>query len=231
MNKIEEIVKSSAARHENSRKEYRVFGTNIFIKDELPENIDFKKVIRQIEFLIPSTLFVGLDVIYIGHFKEFEERDINAFYSDGAIYITNEQTDHNDIIDDLVHELSHAIEETNWEIIYIDKSLEDEFLSKRATLKRILKSQDYNLSGLDLSDPSYSREFDEFLYKELGYEKLTTFVQGLFPSAYSVTSLKEYWATGFEEYYLGDRRYLAHTSPRIYNKIKTLEEKGEHPDG
>ena len=47
----------------------------------------------------------------------------------------------------------------------------------------------------------------------------------LFTTAYSVTSLREYFARGFEEYYLGNKLYLREISPYIYRKLSLLEEK------
>ena len=46
---------------------------------------------------------------------------------------------------------------------------------------------------------------------------------GLFNSPYGATSLKEYFANGFEAYYIGDRIYLSKISPYLYNKIENLD--------
>ncbi len=37
-------------------------------------------------------------------------RSFNSVYEDGAIYITNDQDDELDMVDDIVHEAAHAIE-------------------------------------------------------------------------------------------------------------------------
>ena len=47
----------------------------------------------------------------------------------------------------------------------------------------------------------------------------------LFIGPYAATSLKEYFASGFEEYYLENRLYLREISPYIYRKVSLLEEK------
>ena len=65
------------------------------------------------------------------------------------------------------------------------------------------------------------------MYQDVGYPKLNTLSQGIFSSAYGVTSLREYFANGFEEFYLGDRRYLSKTCPKLYNKINELNALGE----
>ena len=47
---------------------------------------------------------------------------------------------------------------------------------------------------------------------------------GLFTSAYSATALREYFANGFEYFFLDDRSYLAEICPTLYNKIKELHQ-------
>ena len=47
---------------------------------------------------------------------------------------------------------------------------------------------------------------------------------GLFVSPYAPTSLREYFATGFEEYYIGDRNYLRKISPNLYTQISKLDD-------
>ena len=47
-------------------------------------------------------------------------------------------------------------------------------------------------------------KIDDFLYKDVGYALLNNLVMGLFPSAYAATSLREYFARGFEELKLLD---------------------------
>lgn len=222
MNKIEEMVKNSAKRAETARKEYRIHGTDIFIKDPLPADINMNKVIRQIEYITPLNLFKNIDVIYIGQFDEFEERSINAFYADGALYITNHQSDYNDMVDDIIHEMAHSVEELYQGEIYSDGVLEEEFLSKRNILRRVLKSMKYETDNYDFTELTYSKKLDYFFLREVGYAKLINLTRGLFASPYSATSLREYWATGFEEYLLGDRIFLERTSPKLYNKINAL---------
>ena len=224
MNKLEEIIKNSVQRSETTRKEYRIHGTDVFVKDSLPDNIDMKKVTRQVEYLVPLNLFKNIDVIYIGQFDEFKERNINAFFADRALYITNHQSDYNDLVDDIIHEMAHSTEELYQNEIYLDGAIEEEFLHKRETLARILRSMDYKTENYNFSDVEYSKEFDDFLLKGVGYPKLINLTRGIFSSPYSVTSLREYWATGFEEYLLGDRRFLNNTSPKLYNKISNLIE-------
>ena len=49
-------------------------------------------VISNLEAKLPDHIRDGVEMIIIGRFDEFEERDINAFYKDGALYVSNIQS-------------------------------------------------------------------------------------------------------------------------------------------
>jgi len=66
-----------------------------------------------------------------------------------------------------------------------------------------------------------------FLLKQLGYDKLSLMTAGLFLSPYSVTSIREYFANGFEEFVRGEADYLKEINPILFDKIKELFTKGE----
>ena len=70
----------------------------------------------------------------------------------------------------------------------------------------------------------YDKTFDEFLYKQVGYEKLKRLCVGIFISAYAPTSLREYFATGFTEFFMypDAHIYLQKTSPELYKKLFKL---------
>jgi hypothetical protein len=167
-------------------------------------------------------LVYNIDVVYVGNFDYFKKRNINAMYNSGALYISNEQDDEYDMVDDIVHEISHAAEEKYQPEIYGDDKLKEEFLNKRKKLYEILKSYDYNVDYNSFMSVEYEEEFDNLLYKEIGYEKLEFFTMNLFPNNYSITSLREYFGTGFEKYFLEDRGALANISPILFSKVERL---------
>tara|TARA_R110000824_G_scaffold101386_7_gene240891 strand:- start:6832 stop:7524 length:693 start_codon:yes stop_codon:yes gene_type:complete len=220
---IRNYIKESNSRYKKQKKHF-VTKNNIqvHIKDPLVNELDLDSVFNRVESLIPSHLFYNLDLIYIGQFDEFLEREMNAFYKNGAIYITNEQTDENDMIDDIIHEISHSVEEIANEEIYGDGDLELEFLGKRKRLYNSLKSENFDVSEYNFLNPDYSIDFDRFLYQQIGYPTLLNLTMGLFLSPYSITSIREYFATGFEEYYLKDRKYLKKICPFLFRKIEIL---------
>ena len=194
----------------------------VYVKDPLPENFDLDYVFSQIQKTVPEHLAYGVDSIFVGQFDDIEERELDALYKDGAIYTTNQQRNEDDMINDIIHELSHANEETYAALIYTDGKIENEFLGKRRKLLDILKAEGYNVSIDTFMNTEYSRDFDMFLYKEVGYEKLTMFTMGLFVSLYGATSLREYFANGFEHYFLHDPKYVKTISPAVYEKVDSI---------
>jgi hypothetical protein len=216
-------IEEGIERGKKLKDAYSISGVPVFIKDKLPENIDFNFVSKYIERRIPPRLFKGIDVIYVGQFEDFKRRDINAYFEDGALYISNEQDDEMDIIDDIVHEVAHAVEkEYGWQIY--TGEIEREFIAKRRRLYDMLKSYGYKMSPVFKVKMEYDKEIDEFLYKEIGYEVLDNLVNGLFSSPYASTSLREYFAMGFEEYFTGDHSYIKKVSPSLYRTIEDLME-------
>ena len=170
----------------------------------------------------------GVEMILIGQFQELIDREIQSIWKaeEGTIYVTNEQDSEEDMIDDLIHEFAHATEDKFGFDLYSDDQIEKEFLQKRRHMHDILSAHGYASSLSPYLELAYNAEFDSFLHKEIGYEKLTFLTAGLFPSPYAATSLREYFATGFEEYFLpnGDRGSLQQMSPALYNKITLLSE-------
>jgi hypothetical protein len=209
------------------KDQYRVNGVDVFIKDRLDPNVDPNFVFSYIAARVPFYLTRDVEIIYIGHFPEMDEREINAFYEDGAIYVTNDQDDEMDMIEDIIHELSHAVEQKNGDSIYGDSNLEREFRAKRQRLERLLK-QNYEVPADFSITLDYDRNIDMFLYKTVGYDNLNQICVNIFPSAYACTSISEYWAKGFEEIFIGDRELIKKTCPILFNKlINVIEEMKE----
>ena len=222
---LEVFITESATRSQARKKEWRFYGNvNVFIKDPLPDYINLSLCLDRIERTIPSHLAYGLDGLFIGQFPEFEERHINAFYRDGAIYITNDQDDDEDFIDDVVHELAHLVENTYGAEIYEDQKISREFLGKRQRLFHMLRTEGYSVEPRDFMETEYSEEFDMFLFKTVGYDVLSQLTQGLFLTPYGVTSLAEYFAESFEQYFVKGRSEIKELSPRCYEKLNLLME-------
>ena len=216
-------IKESVKKSKVLKDHYKLHDINVFIKDRLPEEINIDFALRYIAKTIPSSMLRNIDIIYIGQFPEFfDDRNVNSLYKDGAIYISNEQDEEFDMINDIVHEVAHALEDSKKDIIYSDGRIMREFLGKRKKLYFLLKAENLNPDVSIQTQPSYDRSIDDYFYQEVGYQRMWNIINGLFLSPYAATSLREYFANGFEEYYLGDRNYLKKISPVLYSYLDEL---------
>ena len=217
-------VTHSVKQSLKERKEYQVFGhTNVFIKDPLPQSMDMTSVLATIEKDIPDYLFYDIDTILVGQFDDLNSRGVKAAYMDGAIYVTNDQSGNEDLVDDIVHEVAHSVEKMAGRELYGDGALEQEFLGKKKRFLDILSVRGYNIPNELHTTSEYSKEFDEFVFFNLGFEKAGNMTRGLFIVPYASISLSEYFATGFEAYFLRkERGYLSQVSPILYKKIDEL---------
>ena len=217
-------ITESMKRSRKLKDQYSMRGTEIYINEQPPEHIDLEFVFDYVAARVPKRLLDSVDVIYVGKFPEFEDREINAFYDNGAIFVTNEQDNDQDMIDDIVHEVAHAVEERYNDFIYSDSSIEREFMAKRQTLYNILNSHEMYPPKSFVVNPDYDQVIDDYLYREVGYDIINDLVNGLFVSAYAVTSLSEYYARSFEEWVFGHRAEIKKLSPAVYNVFEELFE-------
>ena len=130
-----------------------------------------------------------------------------------------------DVIDDLIHEIAHSVETAHKDIIYADGQLEKEFKQKRHQLYTILKDKDLNPPIALTTDINFNKEIDDYLYKEIGYPALNQIVTmaGLFIGSYSTTSIREYFAAGFESFFLHEKQLVFDYCPALYSKLKILD--------
>lgn len=214
-------ITESAERGRKMRDSFMLNGISVLVKDKVPEGVDLEFVLNYVAARVPFYLTRNVEMIYVGMFPEMVERDINAFYENDAIYITNEQDDEMDMIEDIVHEISHAVEQYNQEYIYGSGALQREFVAKRKRLSTLLSQKhevpvDFNINF------EYDRAIDEFLYQDVGYDALNQICVGIFPSAYACTSVSEYWAKGFEELFIGETNNLKQLCPVLYRTLALL---------
>lgn len=216
MNKLKEYIQS---RQSNPIGEFSLGNATVYIKEQLPDNIDLNRVLTFISDNLPSVFYTNVDMVYIGQFPFLKSRQVDALYENGAIYLSSKLENENDLMCDLIHEIAHSFEESRPEVLYSDGSIEQEFLSKRETLYRIFKARGYDVNLKDFQNTDYSLDFDNFLYNEIGYETLGTMTNGLFISPYASTSLREYFANAFEEFFVNDMKTVKDLTPSVYSKI------------
>ena len=224
--KLENLVASLAEKSKNQQKQYYLFGRiYFFIKDALvSDEVNIEDLIASIESRYPANLFDEIEAIFVGQFEELEERELEALYKQGTIYISNTLQRNHDYLENIIHELAHGLESRYGSSIYGDFKVSREFLGKRRRLKMILMSNDYDISGYNVEEVEYDRSFDDYLLINVGYPTLVNLTMGLFSGPYSATSLREYWASGFEDYFLGDKEHLRKISPQLYKKIEGIIE-------
>jgi len=194
-----------------------------------PLSVSLRHASKQIAKLVPSIFFVGLKKIVITDLaSSYEDKPFNAFYSNKVIYVSYKLESDEDFIDDVIHELAHHVEKYFQKIIYGDGKIKEEFEKKREKLFIELKSYGMQPPPQLQLKIGYDAKIDTYLYKEIGYEKLFNFTNGLFLTPYSATSLREYFAIGFEKYFLKPEyeahRYIKKISPMVYNKILEIKE-------
>ena len=217
------ITKSSNRIKTIFKETYAYNQVFVYTKDPLSDRINLEDILNKIEARLPAEIGQLVDTIMIGDFPQLRrEPPIIAFYEDGSLYVTNDPPNSEAMLRAIVHEFAHAVEEAWGLDIYGDNEIESEFIRKRIALKN--KFKDYNIDAPSLKtfmNVEYSQEFDDYLY-DLGYEKIANLAKGIFLNSYSVTSLREYFATAFEEYILSDKHHVAQVCPKVYEKILLL---------
>ena len=224
--KIRRIIENSVILANKQKKEFLLFSRiMIFIQDPLVSaDVDFDKIISTIEEFVHPHLFDNVDIIYVGQHEELTERELEAFYESGAIYITNTLSDNIDYIENIIHENAHSLEERDGLQIYGDQKIQNAFIGKRKRLFHKIKSAGFDTSGIDFMNPEFQEDLDDFLYREIGYDNLNYLINGLFVNPYAATSINEYFSSGMEKYFLNgdDRQRLKSFSPELTKKIEEL---------
>jgi len=206
---------------------YTPMGIHVYLKDPVEnKEINVERVVAKLEESLPQHLLGEVEMIIIGNFDEFKERSLNAFYEGGTLYLSPKQDGEEDMYEDVVHETAHSLEQPYGALIYEDREIEQEFIEKRRNLHKILWEMGYKLPEAVFLNTEYNEEFDMFLFEKVGYDKLMYMTQGIFISPYSPTSLREYFATGFVEYYLDpdSHSFLKQISPQLYKKLLQLHD-------
>ena len=218
-----DYIIESSKNFKKTFKEKSLGNVQVIIKDDLPKDFNIDSVLEDVSESVPEKFFKNVDYIFVGDFPEFKIRNVNALYMEGAIYITNKQDDELDMVDDIIHEIAHAVEDDEFLEIYSDGSLEREFLGKRERLFHLLDTEGYDLNYQEFKNPEYSNNFDNVLYFDIGYATLTPISMNLFYTPYAITSLREYFANGFEAFYFHrDYDKLLRISPVLYTKLEKL---------
>lgn len=221
---LQDYIQNQMNLLEQKQNFYTSEGIKVFVQEPFVGPVSLDDIISDFEGLIPSHLRDEVEMIIVGHFDEFEERQITAFYDSGTIYLSNTQTDSEVVLEDIIHETSHSIESVYGYELYGDEQMKAEFLRKRKYLHQRLWDAGYKVPSSEFENTEYDPEFDEFLYADVGYNRLSGLLQGVTINPYSITSLSEYFATGFVEFYSHPEghSYLSQISPVLFSKLMSL---------
>ncbi len=208
---------------ERSSNKFKVNGIFVSVDDRRLKSDALQSYISSALKKVPSIFLQDLKNIYIGSFKELEDRDLTALYKNDSIYLSSSVSSYEDMVDDIIHEVAHHVETIYQNELYADGEIKQEFLQKRKTLWNLLKNKGIEIELEKFLNTDFDTEFDEFLYKTIGYPTLRLVTTNLFYSPYGSTSLREYFANGFEAFFMReDVNLLKKVSPVLYGKIVEL---------
>jgi len=204
------------------KKELTLFNRIPVMIQDRP-SYDLQKVLQILQSRLPQALTKDLDYVVVADSEHLNSRDLDSVFLDGVIYMSPKIESTEEALFTVVHEIAHSVEEL-FPQIYEDQSIEAEFLGKRRKLEQILHSHDIDTAEHNFENSEYEENFDDFLYLGVGYPLLRGLASGLFMSPYAITSVREYFADAFEEYFLREPRSVKLISPSVYFKIEELLE-------
>jgi len=220
----ESYIRESSKKAKKALKEYTLFDEiMVVIKDAVGEDINLDFIFKTVNKRIPQHLAREIDIVYIGQFPQLKARNVESAYLNGAIFLSNLIVDDDTFIKSIIHELAHNVEKIYGREVYGDQRIIDEFIEKRKRLRDTLENKDLFCDPRLYIQFDYNKIFDDFLYKTVGYDRLAILTTNLFVSPYAATSLREYFANGFEHYFVDENpKFLKSLSPQLYLKINSL---------
>tara|TARA_R110002110_G_scaffold409084_1_gene631144 strand:+ start:14 stop:715 length:702 start_codon:yes stop_codon:yes gene_type:complete len=227
--KLVEYIKNSYLTIPEQKENYLFGEILVHIRKPLSKGVSVTAALKEIERMLPKEYFAGLESIIVDELDTGPNFPYNAIYKNNIIYVSSQQDNVLDMVDDIIHELGHHCEKRYSEILYSDGKIEDEFRKKRERLFIDLKS--YNMKPINKLTKTikYNQDVDYYMYKTIGYKKLFNFINGLFLTNYSAVSIREYFGIGFEYYVMEkdgiDKKNIKKICPQLYAKLKILEKK------
>lgn len=207
----------------------------IIILDQIDnQEVNINSVVKDIEKHFPygKLLVNDIDNIYIGNFDFLYNKQFTALSDNGTIYVSNVQFSNFSMLCDIIHEFSHIIEQKFNQEIYGDNSLESEFLVFRTKLYHKIKQwaeehENFNITNkldkLLFINPEFNEDFDNLLFRIIGYQNIAYLTAGIFLKPYSATSVSEYFSTGFEQMFIFNKNFEK-SNYVLYNKLQEIEQ-------
>ena len=206
------------ARKSQHKNGFRIENVKILISSN--PSFDVQDFFKNAAKKIPQELFNAADTIYVGKFIK-PSSSLSAKTFNDVIFLNNSE-DIKEMFSSLLHELSHCYQQKFHEEVFGDALLEKEFLNKRKKLFHKLTSHGIpTLPYPYFEATSYDKDFDSYLYNQIGYDDLRYIISGIFPTCYSVTSLGEYFSVGTECFLTGKENMLI-DCPILQKKVNKL---------
>ena len=128
------------------REEVIAFGNvEVQIVKPLPDDVSLAKVLHMISGLLPRNYYRGITKIQVDDHPKFANKEFNAMYQDGTLYVSPDQDNEEDMIDDIIHETAHHLEVVALSELYEDQKIINEFRKKRRELKYELATEGYDV--------------------------------------------------------------------------------------
>lgn len=216
------VKNSNSKMMKNPIGDFYIGSLRIYIKEPLPDTVNIAYCFSYILEKMPRIFYSNVNKIVIGQFPFLKKREVDAIYKDNCIYLTNNQQTNEDLMSDIIHEIAHSFEEARNGELYDDKVIEKEFISKRVSLYNALQANGMIGDKIDKKyfyNTSYNREFDQFLYKIVGYDTLHGVTKDIFISPYAATCLREYFANAFEVFFMNDVFLCKKYASTVYEKL------------
>ena len=88
---MKKYIQESASNALKNRKESYILSGQIpvYILNKLSPNLDLNNIIDLLEESIPESILSLIEGIYIGDFKELKDRNIQAMFKYGVIYLSS----------------------------------------------------------------------------------------------------------------------------------------------
>ena len=100
-------------------KNHRLFDKiDISFLNPYDKGIDLQNVKKEIEKMIPASLFSEIDIIYVGKFDFLDDNHLNSKFMDNAIYLSNSAYYDSDVVFDIVSGLAESIEKKYMHLFY-----------------------------------------------------------------------------------------------------------------
>ena len=141
-------------------REYHIHHIPVFVFGETEPQVNIPTFCEQIIEMLPRCVLRNVDVCYISDNPVLDGR--NAAYSDGAIYMKLDEPTNEDMIENFVHEVAHAVELEDPHFIYDDRLIA-EFAGKRSRLYHLLTAEGFDEMPQRRYDYlEYNEAFDNF---------------------------------------------------------------------